>query len=86
MVQAREGREWEGQHTADYLHSLHDFHEELPEDAEMVEQEIPGLVVPEEGTISSFQTVVTESHYGCDQRYQMQKLRSKISNAKTAKG
>jgi hypothetical protein len=51
---------WGGYQTANYLHSLQDFHKELPEDADMGEQDIPGLVLPEKGTISSFQTVVNQ--------------------------
>jgi hypothetical protein len=34
---------WDGHQTAKYLHSLQDFHKELPKDADMGEKDIPGL-------------------------------------------
>ncbi len=59
VVQTPAESMWGGHQTAKYLHSLQDFHKDLPEDADMGEQDIPGLVLPEKGTISSFQTVVS---------------------------
>ena len=60
VLQAPPENIWGGHQTTNYLHSLQDFHKHLPEDAEMGEQDIPGLVVPDKGTISSFQTVVNQ--------------------------
>ena len=60
VLQGTTKNTWGGHQTANYLHSLQDFHKDLPEDADMGEQDIPGLVVPEKGTISSFQTVVSQ--------------------------
>ncbi len=60
VLQAPGESMWDGHQTTNYLHSLQDFHKELSEDTDMGEQDIPGLVLPEKGTISSFQTVVNQ--------------------------
>jgi hypothetical protein len=43
VLQASTESLWDGYQTSTYLHSLHDFYKELPEDPDMGEQDIPGL-------------------------------------------